>query len=475
MQYDKHIEKSKCILISTPMIGNTLPRGILSIASFLEKNGYSTSVINLSYYLGFKSEWSFQDIKLILEKIFQNSDPILIGVSNQITPDYYCCLEILKICKQLKEKIITVIGGTLVTFIDIDCIESPLVDIVVRGEGEWTMLDLVTALEENKDLRNVKGITFKTNKGVIRTADRDPGNLYNLPPIDFKLLPFDCVKKLKIYGMLNRGCAFNCSFCGESAFWKSPRNFPVETVIDEMKTLNNVYKNPMLSIDDSMVYLGSKQFSEICKLIKKDKININPYFYILSRVDTISDKGLRDLTGTGIQIIIMGMESGSSNVLEKMNKKTSREKIIRACKKLRENSLFPMGFWMIGHPGDNPDAANSSLELLRYLFRNDLLYDADISIFSPSPGTPYFEHPERYGIEILSNDWSEWYTSGASAPVCQLKHFSANEIMMYYKNALEIVQSEKPKSEISINSPLIDGNWKSYKGTSMTKNSGYLL
>jgi radical SAM superfamily enzyme YgiQ (UPF0313 family) len=91
-----------------------------------------------------------------------------------------------------------------------------------------------------------------------------------------------------------------------------------------------------------------------------------------------------------------------------MNKKTDREKIISCCVKLKENNLNSYGLWMIGHPGDNSVEAEYSLELLEYLLKQNLMDRVSISVFAPCPGTAFFEQPEKYGIEILSDDWSGW-------------------------------------------------------------------
>ncbi len=449
----KKAAKNKCILITTPLTQKTLSRGVLSMASFLDSSGYPTKIIPLAYYLGFKKKWSVEELSSILHDLIEDNDPVLIGVSNQFTGDYPTCLEILKICKKLNKNIVTVIGGVHVTFLDKECLESPDVDIVVRGEGEWTLLDLVQALENNTDLEGVKGLTFRKNGTTVRTADRTPGDLNELPALDFNLLPFEFVQQVFVHGMLNRGCDFNCSFCGESAFWKKRRTIPVSRVVEEMETLDRVYGNPMCALDDSMGYIGSPQFAELCQEIRSRKIRLHKNFYIMSRVDTFEEHDLKNLEGTGIRFVELGIESSSPKVLKMMNKKTSREKIIDCCVKLKKHNLKPHGLWMIGHPGDNPEEAQYSLDTLEYLLKHDLMDKVEISIFNPCPGTKFFAQPEKYGIEILTRDWSKWnqyfipltnLIVGDYQQVCQLKDFPAEEIMKFYKKAHFLVMQEKP-------------------------------
>ncbi len=430
--------KKKCVLISTPLAGYIYPAGILSISSFLEANGYPAEIIPLAYYLNYKKDWDSEEIGSVLEDILPKNEPILVGVSNQLTPDYPICMEILKICKELNESAITVIGGVHVTFQDTDCMKSPFVDIVVRGEGEWAMLDLISALENGRDLHRVKGITFRENGQIIRMPDRPLGNLNELPPLNYGLLPFEFVQKSTNQGMMSRGCAFHCAFCAEGAFWKKYRKFPVARIIEEMEILDRVYQNPMIGLADSMVYPGSKHFSELCRELQKRNLRLDPDFTVQSRVDTIREHGLQEMKATHIQYVALGIESASPNILKIMNKNISRDQIISACIKLREHHLNVRSFWIIGHPGDNPAEAEYSLDMLQYLLNNDLIQEASVEMFAPVPGTCFFEQPEKYGIEILLKDWSEWFTPDKC--ICQLKDFPEKDILATYYRACDIIK-----------------------------------
>jgi anaerobic magnesium-protoporphyrin IX monomethyl ester cyclase len=447
--------KKKMVLISPPEMGISCPRGILSLGTFLESKGYPTAVVALGNYLkeklprsAYKEDVHREKLKSVLADILREHDPKIVGVSC-MTTDYYTCAEILKICKELNETIITVMGGIHPTFLDTDCIRQPFTDIVVRGEGEWTLLELVSALENGgfhppyTALHQINGLTFKENGKVIRTPDRELGNLYELPPLDFGLLPDEFVRTSLVFGMMSRGCAFDCHFCADKRFWKRVRYFPIGHIINEMEVLSRSYKNPMTALEDNMVYIGSREFSQVCEEIKTRKIEIAPHFYVMTRVDSIvNDQGLKDMDGTGIQYVLIGIESGSPNVLKMMNKKTTPEIITAGCEKLRKSNRNPTSIWILGHPGDTPAETQRSLEFLEYLLKNDLLHSAHFSYFIPWPGTRFFDDPKKYGIELLSDDWSTWdYRKEGEErrSMCQSKDFSADEMAVCYRKANEII------------------------------------
>jgi len=438
----------KIVLISPPELGKYAPRNIWSLATFLESKGYPTAVIPLAYHLGFDPQYSDETLRSVLADILKEHDPNIVGVSS-MTSDARSGKKILKICKELNEKIITLMGGVHPTFMEQDCISLPFVDIAVRGEAEWTLWELVRALEKGAfqppygELHQIKGLTFKENGHIVRTPDRELGNLNELPRLDFGLLSDDFLRKCNIMGMMSRGCAFNCNFCADKRFWKTVRHLPVSHTLHEMEVLSSKYNNPMTNIEDNMVYIGSPQFSEVCAEIKKRKIRLRDNFYVLTRVDMIvDDQGLKDMEGTGIETVVLGIESGSPNVLKMMNKKTSPEAIISGCQKLRKYGVKPIGIWMIGHPGDNPEETERSIALLNYLLDNDLMSAAHFTYFIPWPGTCFFDEPEKYGIEILTDNWSTWdyyEENGIRRPIFQLKDFSADDMTKYYYKAYDIL------------------------------------
>ena len=437
--------KKDCLLFSAPNTGRGFPRGLLEIASFLEAKGCSIGVEPLSYYLDTISDTDSrrkQQVSVI-ERIIKEAKPTVVGVSNQFTRDYPDCLEILKISKKINKDIITVIGGTHVTFEDKECLKSSFVDIVVRGEGEWTMLDLLSAIKNGRDLADVQGITFRGKDKIIRTPDRALGDLNELPPINFGLLPHKFVQNAAVYGMLNRGCSYNCRFCAEKVFWRRRRPFPVQRLINEMKTLKSKYKNTLRGIDDVMLSVGSDQFFELCSQLRRQNINMPPDFYILSRVDTITDEGIESLKKTNIAYIDLGIESASDKVLRMMNKNITFNQVYAACKKLKDNKITINSFWMVGHPGDNPKEAEYSFGVFKDLLAKDLINGASIATFLPVPGTPFFQEPENYEIEILSYDWSKWrqYTY---EPICQLKDFSAEEISGFCNKSVSFLREHLP-------------------------------
>ena len=155
--------KKQCLLISPPGELNIFPRGVMEIATFLNERGCPAKVLPLDHYVtnnytidayGYmKRDFDKKEVTRILKDAITDADPQLIGVSNSYTKDFNNCIEIIKLCKRIAPQAITVIGGQHATFCDQESLQTPELDMVVRGEGEGPMLDLMSAITAKKDLR----------------------------------------------------------------------------------------------------------------------------------------------------------------------------------------------------------------------------------------------------------------------------------------------------------------------------------
>ncbi len=142
----------------------------------------------------------------------------------------------------------------------------------------------------------------------------------------------------------------------------------------------------------------------------------------------------------GILNLWVGVESASERVLKMMNKHINYDQTIAACQRLRDNGLNTRTLWVIGHPGDNPEEAALSLTELKRLYNQQLIAEAQPALFIPYPGTQFYDHPESYGMQILSYDWRRW-ERWSGKPIHQLDEFSADQIAEFYEKTRQVVHA----------------------------------
>ncbi|HBO84045.1 MAG: hypothetical protein A2073_01665 [Deltaproteobacteria bacterium GWC2_42_11] len=421
------------------------PRGLLSVATFLKANGIKTEVLPLDYFIKPSADKKTIESRIssVVSDAISDLKPAFIGIGVPYTMLYPSALKIAEVCKKSKPDAIVIFGGPHVSYRDKKCFEdSGYVDVVVRGEGEWTVLDVINNILQKKGFDGVTGITYKDSSGaVIRNSQRTPGDIMEIPLPDYSLLPEGFVKNMAVSIVGSRGCAYKCTYCNESLFWgQKVRSFPVSMVFEEIKTLAEKYGNYAVGLEDSMFNMRSKYFFELCSMLAE--IKLHPAFYILSRVDSVTEDGFKAMKRAGINNLILGIESASPRVLKAMNKKIIPEQADGACKKARDNGLIVDTFWIIGHPGDSPDEATITIDAISRFYRDGLHQNSEIAMFVPYPGTKIFEHPKEFGLEILTYDWEKWARFN-SEPVYQLKEFPAQDIMLYWLAANRIADEWK--------------------------------
>ncbi|MCJ7613718.1 cobalamin-dependent protein, partial [Candidatus Bathyarchaeota archaeon] len=184
------------------------PLGLGYLAAVLDKNNYDVDVIDCQAL-----RISYDEFKREISK----RQPDIVGMTST-TLTYKSALRIAKIAKEVHPNCLTVLGGCHVTFWDENALqECSSLDVVVRKEGEYTLLELVQRLDAGKAFHDILGLTCRKGEEIVRTPDRPYiEDLDSLPFPAHHLWPLDRLRK---YGkvmfpiMTSRGCVFWCEFC----------------------------------------------------------------------------------------------------------------------------------------------------------------------------------------------------------------------------------------------------------------------
>ena len=363
--------------------------GLGYLAAVLEKNKYEVDVIDC------------QTVKFTYEE-FRNEigkrRPDLVGITSNILT-YKSALKIAKIAKEAHPKCLTVIGGPHVSFWDQEALqECPHLDVVVRKEGENTLLELVQRLEAGKSFSDVLGTTCRKDGKIVKNPDRPYiENLDELPFPARHFWPIECLQK---YGTVifevvtSRGCVQWCSFCievrthGRKYRTRSPKN-----VVDELEFLHNTYGAKYFAFIDDAFTVDQRRAAEICEEIKKRKLKIK--WACETRVDRVTKALLLEMKEAGCADIWFGIESGSQRVLDTMKKGISLEQTIKAFKWAKEVGIKPNPNVILGVPGETKETA---WETIRFVERLIPDYMGCYTVATPYPGTPMYDYIQKNGL-----------------------------------------------------------------------------
>ena len=371
------------------------PIGICTIASTLEKNGFEVKIID-----GDAENLSLEETIAITVK----EAPDYVG-STTMTATMDISGKFYSLLKTAISDVTVIVGGPHVSAIPVETIrEYKDIDIVVVGEGDETIIEILEVLEKRNDnvLSQIEGIAFKQDDSIIRTAPRPPiDDLSKTHSPAFHLLNFDLYRS---YGwnswisgyrsplgvvFTSRGCYGKCNFCASHCvFGPHLRHYPIKRVKDEIDLLVNKYNIKILYFQDDTFTANRKMVNNICDYLIEKGYNKKLEIMISARADTAHGPTYKKMRQAGIRWICFGVESGSQRILDKMNKRMTIDQIKNAFNEANKAGLYIAGNYMLGHIGETWDSAMKTIEL-----SCELKHDyASYAIAIPFPGTGLYQH-----------------------------------------------------------------------------------
>ncbi|MBU7017685.1 MAG: cobalamin B12-binding domain-containing protein [Theionarchaea archaeon] len=366
------------------------PLGLAYIAAVLERNDIPVELIHCN---GMNISWKD------LPRLIRKSSPDILG-TGAMTPMFSGAVKLVTMAKEIDPQIKTVVGGSHVTFTYEDTLRQiPEIDIVVRGEGEETIVDLVKCLETRSDLKNVKGIAYRNNGNITVTENRPPVDVNSLPLPAYHLLPmekyhFEFLEEFSTM-LTSRGCPFSCTFCSEWGFWGRPwRARNPESVGEELEIVTRKYKRKSVWFGDDCFNANYNHIKGICEQIEERDLDVQ-WFY-QGRADFLIE--YRDLLPlmqkTGNVMTQIGVEASTNEGLTSLNKKVSVEQMKEAVHLMKKYDIVSQGLIIIGTPEDTKE---SILHKIAYM--KSLKVDFPIfTMFTPFPGSIVYEKAKEENL-----------------------------------------------------------------------------
>lgn len=376
------------------------PLGIAYMAGVLQENNIDVEILDAS-----AEDMDFKDV----EKELLKRKPDLVALT-ALTPTIGRALETAQVVKETLPDSIVVMGGYHPTFNFIETLEDENVDIVIRGEGEYIMLNLVQALENQSSLHDVKGIVFEDKNSKEIVVNPEAPLIQDLDELPFPALNLLPMKKYRLLDMdthmttmiTTRGCPMQCSFCSSAAMHgKKIRERSVENIVDEIEYLKTNYDIDTIAFMDDTFTLKKRKVMAICDEILKRNIEI--MWGCTSRVDTLDEKLLKKMKESGCITIFIGVESADQQQLDNMCKNTTIAKIENAFKIAHKLKIRTIASVALGMPGDTKEIMNKTVKFVHKLKPNYAIY----SLATPYPGTRFYKEAFEKNL-IKIKDWSKY-------------------------------------------------------------------
>ena len=385
------------------------PTAILQLAAYLEvrRPQDEISVLDCQAEL---IEWDGMEKRII------SYDPDIVAVSSLATCNTYTVIRALDTAKKVNPDIFTVTGGQHFTALADETLkEYPIIDAIVRGEGEETLVELVTKLETGQSLAGIQGLSFRHGEGVIHNPKRPliedintlPKPGYHFVEAHMKRYHFKMMAGDRVYAIVegSRGCDHHCTFCSQCSFWEYRwRTKTGKRIADEFEYCKENFGAEFLWLtDDNFTF--SPRTSEFFNELNSRNLGDELQWFVQARADDVVEYShmIPEMKRSGNNWVLMGIESGSPETLEAFKKGIKPGQAHKAMRVLKQNGIFAQGTFIIGNRKDT----HKSIKGLQY-FIDEL--DPDLAIFmilTPYPGTPLYTEAERNGW-IEDRNWANY-------------------------------------------------------------------
>jgi radical SAM superfamily enzyme YgiQ (UPF0313 family) len=367
--------------------GVEVPSGICYLAACLRSNGISTEIID-AQALEYDED---KVLRMVIEK-----KPRYVGLS-ATTPQINASSRLAKKIKNSSKDITIIIGGYHVSALPSDTLlATPSFDYGIIGEGEYALLELLSALEEKRDFGGVGNLALRDHDQILVTGrrprivdlDRLPMPAYDLLPElqSYYRVPLQNTQSFPTVSLTTaRGCSGLCTFCDRSVFGNQVTFHSAQYIVQMLKVLKNRFgiRNVMFQ-DDNFLALKDR-FFQFCDLIRKNRLDMR--WSAQARLDNIDDRILTVARQSGCWQLSFGIESFSQRMLNAYCKRIELKKIDEALLLTKKNGILTKGFFIFGGPGETEETLQESISYLRRAALNDI----SVTFFTPYPGSQSWE------------------------------------------------------------------------------------
>jgi len=414
--------------------GRYFPLGLGYIAAVLKAGGFDVRLIDPE-----AENISFKD----MEGIVREWKPGLLGISSA-TPNFFNAIKIAGLTKRINSNITVVIGGIHVSALPEYVLKkSKDIDIVVIGEGDYTMLEICQAVRDGADpgsYQRINGIAYRDGDTIKRTGTRQfiqdidtlPYPARDLINLDLFFPNLFNIRRRRSAGMItSRGCPFKCYFCASHVTMGARyRPHSAGRVIDEILMLKKDYDvEQVLFLDDTFT-LDRERLFNICESILKKDIKID--WHCFARVSDVDIEALRLMEKAGCSSVGYGVESGDDEVLKGIKKGITIDQARRTFSATNKTGMRIQAFFVFGNKNETGESIDKSIALAKELSPHLSFFN----ILTPYPGTKAFEDMGIRDLDEIKN-WEDFVAIGPKASL-KIGELSKEELLKAMNKAYRV-------------------------------------
>lgn len=364
--------------------------------------------------------------------------PDVLGATS-VTLNFPGAAEIVCEAKRHRPSLITLMGGPHVSFsAERTLCDYPGIDLIVAGEGERTIAELMAGGLNPEKWEEIRGLVFRRNGHVVINEPQPfIDDLDSLPLPARHLLPLSRYQALgySISIITSRGCPYSCIFCqGRRMVGNRVRLRNPLLVVDEIEEILS-YGIDRINVADDLFVSSRGKVKDVCDEIIRRGLRFG--WSAFARVNTVDLETLKLMREAGCDSVSFGVESGNPEILKLIRKGITRDQVRHAVSLCREAGIIAHTSFIVGLPGETCETLRETAEFAAGL---GSLYG--YHFLTPFPGTTVREEVKKYDLEILTDDWTRYDANSAIVRTSALSPEEMNRFVADFESEIAAVWEE---------------------------------
>ena len=405
--------KPKVILYNPKTPAYTFPLGLMAIASYLDQSKYDIEIIDGRI----RND--------CISRVANASDNLLcVGVAVWTGEPIKWALNFSREAKRIRPDVPVIWGGWHPSILPEQCLKDSSVDIVVKGQGEITFSELLKRLEEKKPLRNCAGIAFKENGRIINNTDRPFTDITKFPPLNYSFIDPEKyfakkgTRQLDYYS--SQGCPYRCRFCADPLVFEGRWSSHSATrVLQEITYLVSKYNVQEVFFSDDNLFANIKRIEEICDGLISSNLKISWLGTVRADLlKKVSDDSLRKIKASGCRKFNIGAESGSEEILKRINKKCTTDDLIESAGKCSKYGIHAAFSFIAGLPHEEKRHLRQTVNLIKKIKEINGNFEFKIFFYLPYPGSEISSELKEQGAALPETleEWMDFHFQKLNMP-----------------------------------------------------------
>lgn len=388
------------------LVAKSVPLGLAYLAAYLIERNFIVKIID-------------EEVEKItpanVRDISDNSEQ-LFGISC-MTANVSRGYELANLIKSAYPKSTIIFGGIHPTVATEEVISKPSIDLVVRGEAEPVIEQIVTAHKRGNGFNNILSCSYKENDKIVHSPMAPLIDINLLPDIPYHL--FDS----KVYDMgfiiSSRGCPYNCVFCSQRAINGNKYRYrTTDKVVKEIETLINKYAPTNIVFFDDIFTMNKRRVYDLCQSITEKKLNNRVEFTMVTRGDCVDDDLLQKLKAANFTGLAFGVETASEELMKMIDKKETVQDIVKGINLAKKYGFGVDTVFIYGLPGETRADRVASLNLAISLN----VSKARFNNATPYPGTRLYKIAKKENNLNIVGDWENFHPTGVLTSLKPFEH-----------------------------------------------------